>query len=328
MHKASDERPAPSEVVMREARHWVARIHSHDVDRAEADALKRWLSRSPAHELAFAETNLRWSAFRSAALNVAAQNEFGGLSSIAASPLWQPSRRALLGGALAASAVGAAYLAWYPPLRLWPSLDELAADYRTETGQQREFALTETVSVEMNTRTSLSIRSLAPGNAAIEVISGEVAVTATSPVVVVAGNGRTRADRGAFGLHNEEGKVSVNCLDGDVNIACNSSELALRPGQSIAYDDRGPQSVRNIDIVAVEAWRRGLLIFIDTPLSQVIAEINRYRHGRIILIDQALGNLPVDATFHIDRIDDVMPRLADVFGTKARSLPGGIVLFG
>jgi transmembrane sensor len=104
--------------------------------------------------------------------------------------------------------------------------------------------------------------------------------------------------------------------------------MMLRPGQRVDYDRRGLQDVKNIDMVTVEAWRQGLLVFVDTPLLQVIAEINRYRHGHVILIDQALSALPVDATFRLDRIDDAVPRLADVFGAKIRSLPGGIVLFG
>jgi transmembrane sensor len=328
MHKAEEETSAPAEELMREAQHWVARIHSQEVDRAEADALKRWLSRSAAHEKAFAEMNLRWSAFHAAAVNVAAKSAVQSQSSIRAERSRRPDRRMLLGGALAASVGGALYLASYPPLQLWPSLGEFAADYRTETGQRRQFALTETVSVEMNTRTSVSVRSSAPAVASIELISGEVAVTAKSPVAVVAANGRARTDHGAFGLRNDGGKVSVNCIEGEIYASCGGNEMMLRPGQRVDYDRRGLQDVKNIDMVTAEAWRRGLLVFVDTPLSQVIAEINRYRHGHVILVDQVLSALPVDATFRLDRIDDAVPRLADVFGAKIRSLPGGIVLFG
>jgi transmembrane sensor len=63
-------------------------------------------------------------------------------------------------------------------------------------------------------------------------------------------------------------------------------------------------------------------------LAEVVTEINRYRSGRIILMNPALGTLPVDATFRLDRIDEAASRLADVFELKARFLPSGIVLLG
>jgi transmembrane sensor len=327
--------------VTREARRWVVRLHSHEVDAAEAEALRRWRARSPVQEHAFAEANLRWNLFRSAALNVAAQlgevqpgeSRNGGVQPAtvarlraAAVPPRRIERRAMFGGALAASVAGVAYLAMYPPYDQWPSLREVAADYRTATGQQRQLVLAATVSLEMNTQTSLSRRPAQAGAAAIELISGEVAVTAKSPVVVIAGGGSTRAEQGAFNLRRDENMVSVTCLTGEAKIGCGGHEVALRPGQRVVYDDRGLGEVTSVNPGTVEAWRRGLLIFEETPVAQVIAEINRYRHGRVILMNQALAALPVDAVFRLDQIDAAVPRLAEVFGAKVRALPGGIVL--
>jgi transmembrane sensor len=316
----------PSETVMREARAWVARLHSHEVDAAEANSLARWRNQSPAHEQAFAEANLRWTLFRSAALNVAARESVARFSPVSAALPRRIGRRAMFGSALAASAAGAACLALRPPLDLWPSISELGADYRTGTGQQRRVSLADTVSVEMNTQTSLSLR---PGQTAeIEVISGEVVVRARSRAAAIAGGGRTQMEQGAFDLRHDESSVSVVCIEGEAQVACGGREAVLRPGQRVSYDDRGLRAVSNVDTGTIEAWRQGLLIFEEIPLSRVIFEINRYRHGRIILTNAALGTLPVDATFRLDRIDEAASRLADVFDVKIRSLPGGIVLLG
>ncbi|MFX8723624.1 hypothetical protein ABTM71_19355, partial [Acinetobacter baumannii] len=62
------------------------------------------------------------------------------------------------------------------------------------------------------------------------------------------------------------------------------------------------------------------------PLSQVIDEINRYRSGKIILLNADLGRLPLDATFRLDRIEEAVPKIAHVFGARVRTLPGGVVL--
>jgi transmembrane sensor len=323
---STGELPAVPETLMREALDWVTRLHSHEIEVREADALARWRNLSPAHEQAFAEASRRWTLFRSAAANVAARR---GATTTSPSPIRLLGRRAVLGGALAASAAGVAYLAARPPFGLWPSVNELAADYRTGTGSQRQLVLDDTVSVEMNTQTSLSTRTTQTAVAAVEMISGEIAVAVKSPFIVFAGNGQVRAQQGVFDLRRIVGTpVSVACLEGSVQVACGGKEIILKPGQRVIYDDDGLGDLSHVNAVSVGAWRNGLLIFEDTHLSDVVAELNRYRPGRIILMNTASGNLPVDATFRLDRIDEAAARLADVFELKIRHLPGGIVLLG
>ena len=63
-------------------------------------------------------------------------------------------------------------------------------------------------------------------------------------------------------------------------------------------------------------------------LTEAIAEINRYRPGRIILTNAALGARIFNARFRIENIDGVVGQIQQVFGASATSLPGGIVLLG
>jgi transmembrane sensor len=69
-----------------------------------------------------------------------------------------------------------------------------------------------------------------------------------------------------------------------------------------------------------------LLVFRHEPLSHVVDEINRYRRGRIIVVNDALGRRPVVASFRIDRMDEVVPRIERALNVRATTLPGGIVL--
>jgi transmembrane sensor len=100
----------------------------------------------------------------------------------------------------------------------------------------------------------------------------------------------------------------------------------LGPGQQVSYGDRGLGAVSMTDPAVVTAWQRGVLIFRDVPLAQVIAEVNRYRPGRIILANRALAERKVVAGFRLDRIDDAVKDLTRSLGVQTRSLPGGIVL--
>lgn len=243
------------------------------------------------------------------------------------------SRRVWLGGAIAASIGGAAYLAARPPLDLWPSLVELAADYRTDIGERRGLTFANAITVEMNTRTSLAVTGKTAKASDIELIAGEIAVTAGAggkesavPFVVIAGHGRASAARATFDLRYEGETATVTCLDGEVQVECNGKTARLSANQQIAYNAQGLAGVAAMDRRNVGAWRRGLLVFDNQPLSEVVPEINRYRRGRIVLMNDDVGRLPLDATFRLDRIDEVVPKIAHIFNLRVRALPGGMVL--
>jgi transmembrane sensor len=81
-----------------------------------------------------------------------------------------------------------------------------------------------------------------------------------------------------------------------------------------------------VDLAQVDAWRRGLLIFSDEPLSQVVDEINRYRPGRIVLANRRLGGIPVNAVFQLDRMDRALSQIREVADARVTTLPGGVVM--
>jgi transmembrane sensor len=81
-----------------------------------------------------------------------------------------------------------------------------------------------------------------------------------------------------------------------------------------------------VELAVATAWQHGMLIFRHEPLSHVVSEVNRYRPGRIILLDQKLGARDVVANFHLDRIDEVVDHVVAAFGAHATFLPGRVVL--
>jgi len=58
----------------------------------------------------------------------------------------------------------------------------------------------------------------------------------------------------------------------------------------------------------------------------VIAEINRYRPGKIILTNDQLASRKVHAQVSLNQLGDVASLIHQAFGASVRSLPGGIVL--
>ena len=319
----------------RQARAWWARLHSGQATRADADAFRQWAALSAAHAQAWRELMRVWSALDPLLAEEAARQAEAARSRTRGHRFWpalsnalhSPGRRAFLGGAVAAS-VTAGVLAVDPPLGLWPSVGELTADYSTATGEQRQVALGEGVSVRMNTQTQINRVQGMQGARGLALVAGEaeIATAGEAELFVEAGGGRLQARGARFNIRHTGPEVCVTCLDGRVLVSVNGQQRSVEAGRQVVYDPSGLHEVVRADLANVSTWGTGVLSFDGTPLAEVIAEINRYRPGRIILRNEALGRVAVRMQLSLRSIDNALAMIRELYGAKLRSLPGGIVL--
>jgi transmembrane sensor len=318
----------------RKALSWVEHMTSGQATLADAEALVRWRQESPAHDAAFAEARRLWDDLGPAGRRLRQHHAASPGLVVSSLPRRTASRRRVLryGFAAAATSTAAAYTVVSPPFGLWPSWRELSADYRTGTGEQREVAVADDISVHLNTQTSIAVRSVAGEAARFELIAGEAsfstAAQAGRSLVVLAAKGRTIARRAKFDMRCVGSSVCVTGIEGEIRIEQQTDAVSIGPGQQVSYDGHGLGEVATVDTDATSAWQRGVLIFRDVPLATVVDEINRYRPGKVVLLDAALGRELISGRFRIDHIDDVLGRIEQVFDARIRSLPGGIVLLG
>lgn len=309
----------------RDARRLITQLVSGDATRSDFDAASRWRRQSAAHEAAFAEATRLWRDFGAAGRDLLAQE---------GAPQWSPpmsmSRRAMLGGSGALAAAAAAYAVINPPLGLWPSFDELRADYRTTTGEQRRLTLADDVSVRLNTQTAIAVPASDNTRDQVTLIAGEASFVmppqSTRPLAVLADTGLTLANRARFDVRNVGNNVCVTCFEGDVRVEQGAQTVHVGVNQQLRYDKNGIGQAIAINPADAAAWRDGVLIFRDIPLTDVIAELNRYRPGKIMLVKAGLAQKSVSGRFRIERIDDIVAWLAQVYGATPRSLPGGVTL--
>jgi ferric-dicitrate binding protein FerR (iron transport regulator) len=316
-----------------EAQAWLLHLTSGQATPADAEAFRLWLARSEEHERAFVEARLLWDGLGAAAKSMR-QRE-------AHSSRRQPqrvvrggarmSRRAFLGGALAASAAAVCFLGINPPGHFWPGLGELTADYRTGTGEQRQVDVAPGVTVQMNTQTTINMRKTASGHVAMELISGEAQILTDArlihPFTVFAGVGSVRvAAASQCNVRCTGPQVQVICLGGETSLECGDDHLALQVAHEVNYGARGVGEAVAIDPQNALAWRQRVLVFDNQPLAQVVDEINRYRPGKIVLMDKQLAARKVHARFMLNQLTDVAALIHDAYGAHVTSLPGGIVL--
>jgi transmembrane sensor len=313
-----------AELRRREAHEWIVRLTSGQATAADALAAKLWCCRSSEHARAFAEATLLWETLEPVAQQVASQVSKTILEGARA----RLGRRALLGGAVGVCAAAVALIIW-PPFELWPSLSDLAADYRTRIGERSNIAING-ISVELNTRSSLNVLSANGAVRRLELVAGEAIFTSDGampvPLVLAAGGGQVSATGAKFDVRCEGAVASVICLQGAVKIDFRGDRATLQEGQQIDYGARGLGSALPVDPVVATAWRDGRLVFHDTPLSRVIEEVNRYRSGRIVLMNEALGKRSVEVTLPLDQTDELIVLLREAYRVKITTLPGGIIL--
>ena len=309
----------------RDARRWVTQLTSGDATTADADDLRRWRLQSSAHEAAYAEAIRLWKSLGP-----------GGSAFVAkhGRPIWpamQPaiSRRMILGGGAALAAAAASYAVVAPPFDLWPSFDEIRADFRTATGEQRRLTVADVI-VHMDTQTSLAIAGERGDVEQVRLITGEASFAMSpqspKPLMVIAGSGRTVASQARFDIRNIASKVCVTCVDGRVQVEQGAQATIVEANQQVVYDAHGLGQPVVVDTGEATSWQDGFLVFRYTPLAAAIAEINRYRPGKIIVLGTALSAKPISGRFRIERTNEILNWIERAVGAKSRSLPGGIVL--
>ncbi|QTF08722.1 DUF4880 domain-containing protein [Brenneria izadpanahii] len=301
-----------------EARTWLIRLTSGRATTNDAAAFRQWLAQSPEHYAAFAEIRMLWRQMEPALLTAPSRSAAGG------APV-NKTRRAMLAGAMCAAGVLATR-----QLFDWPRLPGSSGDFSTAAGEQKSILLRQDITLEINTRTQIDVLASAPQSTSLELRKGEAQIQAlgtdAGEVSVKAGVGTVLARNAWFNILYFDDNVSVTCLEGQVQVRCEQASLTLLPGEQVRYAYSRLLPVTQVDLRKVLAWRYRQILFDHTPLSDVIAEVNRYRKGRIILLNKELARRQVHGRFSLEQLDDVIDLIHRSYGARVTTLPGDIVL--
>ncbi|TGX48730.1 DUF4880 domain-containing protein [Sphingomonas gei] len=305
------------------------RLHSGEATDHDAAAFVAWRSQSRAHEEAFRAALRLRGLVRVVETQAVAMPDDAKIVAFAAParPHLNLGRRHFFGGAIAASVAGGALL-FGRTLDLLPSAGEAMADYRTGPGQRRVVALAGGASVDLNTRTAIDMYA-GLGMPAIELISGEAVLSSgrAGPAALVAGDGVSVVRGGRFNARRDGGDVCITCLEGQVEVAWAGEKRMLRAAAEVRYDGSGIGPVKpGADAAVLTAWQSGTLIFRNMPMRQVVAEINRYRPGRVFLANADLAARSLSGTYYVDRLDDFFSQAELALGINVARLPGNVVV--
>lgn len=309
--------PPEPQQLLEQACAWLSKMHSGEFSRVEQQQLAAWRAADPAQERAWQQAQATWHGLE----GLRSRNIPG------SQPLIQEHyrkknppptvstrppprrRRRLLSLAIACSAVLAVTMpTLYSPTTVWQ------ADYLTEKGQQRTVMLADGSRVTLNSATALAIH-FDEGVRRVELLQGEaffdVAKNPQQPFVVTTDGKEVRAIGTAFSVQRGTEQTKVELVEGIVEIqdARHQHHERLRAGQTalIGADNLSVQTASRPDSMAL--WRDGYLQFDGLPLQEAITQINRYRPGRVVLLNPSLADKRVSGLFRLDALDQAIASL-------------------
>lgn len=209
----------------------------------------------------------------------------------------------------------------------------LKPTYATGVGETFSARLDDGSRVQLNTDSQIRVRYSA-GVRRVELLRGqalfEVAHNPARPFIVVAGDTETRALGTRFEVRRDGADVRVILTQGSVEITDKDAPRAswrLAPGQALAVSSKQPAAARPapIDVKSATSWTTGDLTFRDLPLTQAVAELNRYSRAKIILSDGVDGARVVSGVFRAGDNGDFIAAMTALYGLQPIHKPNGDV---
>jgi transmembrane sensor len=310
---------------------WVIRLGGTPLRDDERRGFEHWLTEHPEHRAAFDRARSTWADL------AALKTEPGEIIPfrLRHAPV---SARPMLGrvpAAVVVMLVGAGVGAfWYGnPLVM------LTADYRTSPGESRSITLADGSTVQLDTASALAVH-FDGHERRVELLAGEAYFTVTPmqgtetrPFVVEAANGTAKALGTQFMVARQRGGAQVTVAEHRVQVAAmvpnadRPGMAVLSPSQSVHYDRAsGLGAITSVDLDQAAAWRRGRLVFDKVPLADVVAALNRYRRGRIVIADSSLAGRRVSGVFKTGDLTDALASITQELGVRTASVPPFVTL--
>jgi len=303
-----------------EAVAWFAKLRGEAVSAEDRSRFEAWLQASPAHRRAYEEVAAFWD-------DPGFSQVLGEAESVPAVPAAgrRPARRtfrrrAKLAWALAAALAGFTVIQW-PAGTVCPQ-----GGFCTAVGELRTLALEDGSLVTLNTGTAIQVDSrhvrLLRGEAYFEVVPD------AARLFTVDGHfSRTRVKGTRFVVREGQVADTVTVVSGVVEVGRDGKGSAtLRENEQISVGADQALAVRKASASAAAAWIKGKAVFDNAPLSEVAAEIARYRRGTVWVKNDKLGALRVSGRFDIADTDRALESLAQTLPIRVFRITPWLVL--
>jgi transmembrane sensor len=122
-----------------------------------------------------------------------------------------------------------------------------------------------------------------------------------------------------FSMARSEGRLFVAVEEGLVDVSWHGSEpTRLKAGQSFdGEESSGTARIRSVDPGSVASWREGRLVYDNTPLADVAADLSRYMNAQIE-VDPAVAQLKLSGILLIENGSDLADQISAILPVEVR----------
>lgn len=286
----------------REAITWFNRLSADRVSEDDRKSFTAWVNRDPAHAAAFQEIEELWR----------------GVSKLpeARRRRRKAVTRRTLGKSAIALMLGGASWSVY---RSHPF-----ADYRTGVGERLAVDLPDGSRANLAACTAIGLHH-SSAERRISLYEGEaffeVAPLYDRPFIVEAGGGRVTALGTAFAVSDRDDRVTVTVTQHTVRIDVGARQVRVDAGLQSSFDSVGSiAEPTQVDGAQELAWMQGRLVFVNARLDRVVAAINRWRRGQLVILNSALAARPVTLIVNLEDIDGALHQLEDALPLSLTSV--------
>lgn len=306
-----------------EASAWFIRLNAEDVTQTERDDFVLWLETSPRHAQVWDEVQNLFAALEKPAKAIRRKDSKVSVNRSENWKFFSPSKT------VAAFSICIILLTLQPRF-----IQNLQSDYHTGLGEQKQIDLQDGSRLLLNTDSAVTV-SMKDDARKVNLLRGEayfeVAHAAQWPFWVMAGEAHARVTGTAFSVGRKEDHVTITVAEGRVETGVQAhveNIVPLTPGETASYQGQQLTGVQTTDIRNALAWRQEQMVFVQASLAEVVEQINRYRPGRLVILDQKLKDRPITAVFSINKLDDAVNALQLTFGIRARKLTDYWIFLG
>lgn len=202
-------------------------------------------------------------------------------------------------------------------LSQWPQAQYWTADYRTAAGERRVVALADHSTLTLNSGSAVNIRY--DGHTRrVDLLAGEVLVQVahiadpvSQPFAVHTGDGEARALGTRYLVRREADATVVTVLESAVlaGSADGNASRTVLPDQRVRITAKTVSAPQAVDAGQVASWVGGRLVADNAPLSDVLAELSRYRRGLLRYDAAQMQAVRVSGVFALDDGDRTLATL-------------------
>ncbi|MEG3059546.1 MAG: FecR domain-containing protein [Comamonas sp.] len=298
---AGDNEPGIPAEVAQQAVQWWLTLRGAPVSARQRAAWQQWRAQSPEHEAA-------WQRIESVGRQMAGISLPLARATLAGPHAPRRRRSVQLLAGLVVAGGSFALLRQTPAWRAW------AADEVAGLGEQRRLVLPDGGAVVLNTDSAINIR-YGSAQRVVQLVRGEILVQTAAdaqrrPFVVETALGRVRALGTRFTVRERAASVSVEVLQGAVELTPARAAQAtqrLNAGEQGRFTALQAHSTGALDDAA-GAWADGMLVAARMRLDDFLAELGRYRRGRLGC-DPAVAHLRVSGAYPLADTDRVLAAL-------------------